>query len=64
MFKTLEETIREKASKQGLVGSQFTVRVLEDHPDHLDVSLVAEPFNGDTVDFGIQGNDIIPYEEA
>jgi hypothetical protein len=62
MSKTLEKVIRDNA-KQGLVGSQFVIRVLEDHGDHINVYIRPEDQDGETFDFAITGNEIMPYEE-
>jgi hypothetical protein len=65
MNRTLETVIRDQAAahQDSPVGMQFTVRVLEDHPDHLDVYIRPENLDGETVDFAIAGDTITIYKE-
>jgi hypothetical protein len=64
MDKKLEHLIREASASQGSpVGMQFTLRVLEDHPDHLDISIEREHSYGESVDIAVTGNQVLIYNE-
>ena len=62
MNKTLEQALRDNAL-DGLVGSQFVVRIMAVHDDHLDVYVRPENRDGETVDFAISGNEVTPYDQ-
>jgi len=64
MSKTLEQFIRD-VLESSPEEKHFIMRVLDIHPDHLDVSIRSHEFlgEGDTVDFAIAGNQCAPYEE-
>lgn len=62
MNKTFEQALRDNAN-EGLVGSQFVVRIMAVHDDHLDIYVRPESKDGETLDFAVSGNSITPYEQ-
>jgi len=63
MNKTLEQVIREEAASGELVGTEFTVRVLADTGNDLEMSIRLKDGEKQT-DFNLMGDESEVYEEV
>lgn len=56
--KTFEQAIRDNISKHGILGSQYIVRVMSDN-DSLKIYIRPEGKDGETIDFIVNGNNLV-----
>ena len=57
---TLEDLLRDYPDKFGPIGSEFTVRVSEEKQGFLHIYIHPSGRNGDTLDFWVDGNKLVP----
>lgn len=59
---TLEDALRNSPNMFGLIGSQYTLRISEEKNGYLHIYIHPYDRNGDTMDFWVDGNKLIPLE--
>ena len=57
---TLENLLRNNPDKFGIIGSTFIVRVSEEKQDFIHIYIHPSDRNGDTLDFWVDGNKLVP----